>query len=138
MLHTVRQTLLFGFTFGKDRRDRMAFATANVRIEAGTQCLGAGSLNFYLLLQEREGSYQVRFQDHMRAGIRHQNFRYRAAKAQFRLPGQRWGGGFKQPAFLLIATAIIIPIKIAAFFSSRSSHDQSNDLNLYSRNIGAV
>lgn len=59
----------------------MTFPTADMWIKSGTERFRAVGFYLYLLFQERKGPHQAGFQDHMRAGICHQDFWDWASKA---------------------------------------------------------
>jgi len=100
----------------------MAFPTANVRIETRTLGFGAIGFNLYALLTQGKLPAEVRFQDHVRAGIGHLDARHGAGLTQFGPPGQNGRSRPQEAAFLHLPAAVVIPVEKAAFFTRRCTH----------------
>jgi hypothetical protein len=100
----------------------MAFAAPDVCVK--TRPGGLDAVWFYgnTLLCEWKGANQSWLKDEMLARVRGENIGHRADVAQIPFPNQ-WGRGrIEQAAFLVVATTIIVAIKVTAFSSSRCPH----------------
>jgi len=96
----------------------MAFPTTDVRVETGTP--GLFTKNFHLDTTLKQGCPMMgdhAVQLHEFAGIRPAYGWNRAGAAQVSLPDLP-----EQAAFLVVATAVIVPVKIFTFRSGGSSH----------------
>jgi hypothetical protein len=99
------------FFYFKDLWDGMAFPATDMRIKPRTLCFLAISRYLNALLKDRrQRAGHIGAQAHEFTRISPVNGWYRAGLAQHRRPGRS-----KQATFLVIAPAVIIPIKILAF-----------------------
>ena len=111
---------LFGFDL-EERRKRMTFPTADMRLIHILMRLFAIGRDLHAPLKSRgERAADSPPQLKELTGIGLQNTWHRAGAAQIRRPGLV--RGFKQVAFFDITAAIVITVKILAFFADRSFH----------------
>ena len=96
----------------------MAFPTTNVRIKAGSFRLFTICSDFDTPLKDRrQGTGHLTTQVHKRADIGPVNGWHRACTAKGARPGRT-----EQAAFFMVATAIVVAIKIFTFRTSRGLH----------------
>jgi hypothetical protein len=100
----------------------MALPAANIRIKSFAVRLCAVGLYFNQAPGKREGTFQVRFKNHVRARIVQHNLGHRTGFAQIRMPLAGFAAWVDQAAFFTVSSPVVIAIKIMAFFTSRCSH----------------
>ena len=100
----------------------MTFPTANMRVEISAFGLITAGTHLNTLFSEWEWAYDFWGKPHEFASICHLDIWYRAIRTKNRFPLQRWRSILQQSAFFVVAAAIIIPIKKAAFLSGGCTH----------------
>jgi hypothetical protein len=102
----------------------MAIPTTDMRVKSGTPGFLAISCHFYTASEaSSQRPADLAAQLHKFAGICPVDGRNRACAAQVTSPG-----GTEQAAFLMVATTVIITIKVFTFRTSRSLHFIYNEL----------
>lgn len=109
----------------------MALTAAGVRIELFSPGFGAVRLNLYPRFAQGKTTFELRFQDQVRAGVCSKDFGNGACIAHLRFPGQT--SLTEQAAFFLIAAPVIITVEIPALFPGWCSHK----IVLYPRDVSA-
>src|SRR4030067_972999 len=100
----------------------MALAAAHVRfshIPVSQRAIGGDT---YHPPQVRKRPLDVPLQDQVFAGIGLQEIRHWTGLAKITRPALGRDFAVEQPAFLLLLSAVIITIKISAFFAGRCTH----------------
>jgi hypothetical protein len=100
----------------------VALAAADVRGEAVALGLEAAGVDRDLAANKGEGADQARLKDHIGAGVGELNVRDGAVATQLGFPGERRRLIGQQATFFVVATAVIITVKILALFSGGSFH----------------
>src|SRR3972149_4611880 len=116
---------------GEDGGQGMAFATTYLRFAYRAERLCAKGFNIHFALEVRKRPFYASLKHHIRTGIGSQQIRHRAGKTQVSRPGLRRRGVCQQATFLLLSTAVVIPVEIATFFPGGSAHKTGYTLVIY-------
>jgi hypothetical protein len=107
-------------------RDRVTLTASDVRVKAGSSGFLAKNCNLDPFFEERpKGASHLRVQLHEFTGIGTRDLRNWAVGTQGWLPG-----GAQQPAFFVVASPVVITVKVLAFLASRGSHASLEFLDL--------